>query len=56
MRTNVNTAAWTGMSYDLSAYAGQTIQAYFDAYNDGEGNGVTGFYLDDVSVKSCTVP
>jgi DNA-binding beta-propeller fold protein YncE len=56
LRTNANTAAWTGMSYDLRAYAGQTIWVYFDAYNDGGGNGVTGFYLDDVSVKSCTVP
>jgi len=56
MRTNVNTAAWTGTSYDLSAYAGQTIQVYLNAYNDGDGSGVTGFYLDDVSVESCTAP
>jgi hypothetical protein len=56
MRTNANTADWTGKSYDLSAYAGQTIQVYFNAYNDGDGSGVTGFYLDDVSVEFCTAP
>jgi hypothetical protein len=56
MRTNVNSAAWTERSYDLSAYAGQTIKVYFNAYNDGDGSGVTGFYLDDVSVQACTPP
>jgi YVTN family beta-propeller protein len=56
MRTNDNTAAWTEVSYDLSAYAGQTVSLYFNAYNDGDDEGVTGFYLDDVSVKSCAIP
>ena len=42
------------MSYDLGAYAGQAVQLYFNAYNDGDGQGVTGFFLDDVSVESCT--
>jgi DNA-binding beta-propeller fold protein YncE len=54
MRANDSTAAWTRMSYDLGAYAGQTVQLYFNAYNDGDGQGVTGFFLDDVSVESCT--
>ena len=54
MRTNLNTATWTRMSYDLTAYAGQTIQVYFNALNDGDGPGVTGFYLDDVSLQACT--
>jgi PKD repeat protein len=53
-RTNVDTAAWINVSYDLGAYAGQTIQVYCNAYNDGDGAGVTGFYLDDVSVTVCT--
>jgi hypothetical protein len=56
LRTNVDTAAWTSLSYDLSAYAGQTVQVYLDAYNDGDGSGVAGFYLDDVSVEACTGP
>jgi YVTN family beta-propeller protein len=56
MRTNVNTADWTPMAFDLSAYAGRTIKVYFDAYNDAEGPGVTGFYLDDVSVTNCPPP
>ncbi len=53
MRTNANTASWTRMTYDLSGYAGRTITLYFNAYNDGDENGVTGFYLDDVSVEVC---
>ena len=55
MRTNVNTAAWTQMVYDLSAYAGQTVQVYFNVYNDADGSGVAAFYLDEVSVQSCTI-
>lgn len=55
MRTNVNSPAWTPMVYDLSAYAGQTVQVYFNAYNDATGSGVAAFYLDDVSVQACTL-
>ncbi len=55
MRTNVNTAAWTQMTFDLSAYAGRTVQVYFNAYNDADGSGVAAFYLDDVSVQACTL-
>jgi YVTN family beta-propeller protein len=53
MRTNVNTAAWTRQVYDISAYAGRTVKVYCNAYNDGDGSGVTGYYLDDVSVYVC---
>ncbi len=55
MRTNVNIAAWTPMVYDLSAYAGQTVQVYFNVYNDADGSGVAAFYLDDVSLQACTL-
>jgi YVTN family beta-propeller protein len=54
MRTNLNTSAWTRASYDLSAYAGQTVKVYFNARNDGDGAGVVGFFLDDVSLQACT--
>jgi len=53
MRGNINAAEWSQKSYDLGAYAGQTVAVYFNAYNDGDGGGVTGFYLDDVSVEAC---
>jgi YVTN family beta-propeller protein len=55
MRDNTNTAVWTHMTYDVSAYAGQTITVYFNAYNDGDETGVTAFYVDDVSVEACDV-
>ena len=42
--------AWTHHTFDLSAYKGQTIILYFNAYNDGIGNRKTAMYLDDVSV------
>jgi PKD repeat protein len=54
MRTNLDADAWVHRSYDLTTYAGQTIQVYFNALNDGDGQGVTGFYLDDVSLQACT--
>jgi YVTN family beta-propeller protein len=54
MQTNLNIGGWVKRTYDISAFAGQTINVYFNAYNDGDGDGVTGFYLDDVSVQVCT--
>ncbi|MBN1660406.1 MAG: hypothetical protein JXA93_18550 [Anaerolineae bacterium] len=53
MQDNIHGTGWTMMSYDLSGYAGEAVILYFNAYNDGDGIGVTGFYLDDVSVKAC---
>jgi hypothetical protein len=53
MRENNTGGSWVAESYDLSAYAGQTVRLYFNAYNDGDGGGVTGFYLDDVSLVAC---
>jgi hypothetical protein len=46
---------WMYHQFDLMAYAGQTIKLYFGAYNDGAG-GVTGMYVDDVSLEVCTYP
>ncbi|MGD8626789.1 MAG: 6-bladed beta-propeller, partial [Anaerolineae bacterium] len=54
-RDNLNTAAWTRGTYDLAAYAGETIRIYCNAYNDGDDAGVTGFYLDDVSLVTCAL-
>jgi len=40
---------WQVHSFDLSAYAGETINVHFEVYNDGAG-GRTGMYVDDVSL------
>jgi len=45
--------AWTFHQFDLMAYAGRTIKLHFGVYNDGWG-GVTGMYLDDVSLELCS--
>ncbi len=50
-----NDQVWMYHQFDLMAYAGQTIKLYFGAYNDGAG-GVTGMYVDDVSLEVCTYP
>lgn len=47
-----DTAAWEHHSFDLGAYAGQTVSVLFGAYNDGQG-GITGMYVDDVSLLVC---
>jgi hypothetical protein len=43
---------WSHLSYDLTPWRGQTVQVYFNAYNDGVG-GTTGMFLDDVSLVVC---
>ena len=44
-----NGQMWHSHSYDLTAYAGQTIRLHFGVYNDGE-NGRTGMIVDNVSL------
>jgi hypothetical protein len=44
--------AWTYHEVDLLGYAGRTIKLHFGAFNNGEG-GVTGIYVDDVSLEVC---
>jgi len=53
LRINSNAGLWEHYVLDLSAYAGQTVRVYFNAYNDGSGTGTAGMYLDDVSLQSC---
>ena len=45
--------AWNQMTFDISPWRGQTVQVYFNVYNDGLG-GTAGMYLDDVSLLVCT--
>ena len=49
-----NDGEWLPYSFDLSQYAGETIRVYFDVINNGH-YGVTGMYIDDVTLTSCAV-
>ena len=51
-RVAVNDRAWVQHIIPVTSYAGQTVQVYFNAYNDGSGN-LAGMYLDDVHLWAC---
>ncbi len=44
---------WNQLSFDMSPWLGQTVQVYFNVYNDGLG-GTAALFLDDVSLQACT--
>ena len=44
-----NGQTWQSRSYDLSAYAGQTMRLHFGVYNDGS-DGHTGLIVDNVAL------
>ena len=46
---------WNRAQFDLTAWRGQTLQLYFNVYNDGIG-GRAAMFLDDVSLSSCPAP
>lgn len=46
---------WLICSYDVSAYADQSIVLYFGVKNDGSG-GITAMYVDDVSLMLSASP
>ena len=48
-----NSQLWNQLSFDLSPWRGQTVQLYFNVYNDGVG-GTAAMFLDDVSLTACT--
>ena len=50
MKVASNAKAWTNVTYNLTPYAGQTIQVYFDVHGDGYSSDYVYMYLDDVSV------
>ncbi len=47
-----NAAIWQTLSFDLSAYAGRTVQLHIGVFNDGDGK-KTALYADDVSLVVC---
>jgi photosystem II stability/assembly factor-like uncharacterized protein len=53
--TRSNAQAWQSYSFDLSAYAGQTIRLHFGVSNDGLG-GETAMYIDNASLLITTAP
>ncbi len=50
-----NTQTWTAVTFDLTPYAGTTVQLYFNVRGDGAGD-LTYMYLDDVAVNASTPP
>lgn len=50
MKVASNTKVWTQVTYNLSAYAGQTVRIYFNAHGNGYSSDYVYMYLDDVSV------
>jgi Bacterial Ig domain/Abnormal spindle-like microcephaly-assoc'd, ASPM-SPD-2-Hydin len=50
MKTNANNLwSWTHVTFDLTAYKGQTIRIYFNAHQNGNGK-LTYMDVDDVTV------
>ena len=50
------TETWTNVTYDLGAYAGQTVRVEFLVHQDGAGD-VAHMYVDDVMViEPCNTP
>ena len=47
-----NDRVWLVYQYDMMPFAGQTIRLYFGVFNNGF-SGVTGMYVDDVSLQLC---
>jgi hypothetical protein len=45
-----NTQGWTQVTFNMTPYAGQTVQLYFNVHGDGYGD-LTYMYLDDVSIS-----
>jgi hypothetical protein len=45
-----NSGAWTQKTFDLSAYAGQTVVLWFNDHDDGYPTDPTYFLLDDVTI------
>ena len=49
MKEASNTQVWTQRTYDVSAYAGQTVYLEFSVYGDGYSTGNVYQYVDDVA-------
>ena len=45
-------SGWLSFSYDMSAYAGQTVRIYFEQLNNIDNRYETWVYVDDVSLET----
>jgi photosystem II stability/assembly factor-like uncharacterized protein len=50
-----NAQAWQRYSFDLTAYAGQTLQLRIGVHNDGQG-GQTALYVDNAALITLSAP
>ena len=50
--TRSNAQSWQPVTFDVRAYAGQTVRVQVGAYNDGV-DGVTALFVDDVTLVTC---
>jgi hypothetical protein len=46
-----NSGAWTSVTFDTSAYAGQSVALWFNDHDDGYAGDPTYFLLDDVALS-----
>lgn len=53
LKIRSNARTWQHHQQDLTQFRGQTITLYFTAVNNGQGNRLTWWYLDDVTVEVC---
>jgi len=51
MKVAANAQSWTQVTFNLSAYRGQTIELWFNVHQDGYGD-LTYMYVDDVSLTT----
>jgi len=49
-----NSGSWTSVTYDTSAFAGQTVVLWFNDHDDGWPTDPTYFLLDDVALNTYT--
>lgn len=54
--TAATTGAWVQKTYDVSAYAGQTVWLYFGVHADGYSSGYIYQYVDDVAWAGSSTP
>jgi hypothetical protein len=55
-QTVSTTNGWAQQSYDLSAFAGQTLYLYFGVHGDGYAGAYAIQFVDDVSLTSGSAP
>lgn len=54
--TAATTGGWVQKTYDVSAYAGQTVWLYFGVHADGYSSGYIYQYVDDVAWAGSSTP